>query len=50
VNVRLYPQYDSAFYYAIIPDLWTGGAYDIEPNPVSVKMTCGLEVRAPESD
>jgi hypothetical protein len=48
VNVRLYPQYDSAFYFAYIPDFWTGGAYDIEPNPVSVKMTCGLEVRAPE--
>jgi len=26
VNVRLYPQYDSAFYYAWIPDFWTGGA------------------------
>ena len=48
VNVRLYPQYDSAFYYAWIPDFWTGGAYDIEPNPVNVKMTCGLEVRAPD--
>jgi hypothetical protein len=48
VNVRLYPQYDSAFYFAYIPDFWTGGAYDIEPNPVSVKMTCGLKVRAPE--
>ena len=48
VNVRLYPQYDSAFYYAWIPDFWTGGAYDIEPNPVSVKMTCGMEVRAPD--
>ena len=48
VNVRLYPQLDSAFYYAYIPDFWTAAAYDIEPNPVSVKMTCGLEVRSSE--
>jgi hypothetical protein len=44
VNVRLYPTFDSAFYFAVIPDFWTGGAYDIQPNPISIKMTCGMDV------
>jgi hypothetical protein len=47
VNVRLYPRVDSALYVFGIPDLWTGGAYDIQPNPVNVKMTCGM---APEGE
>jgi hypothetical protein len=46
VNIRLYPRVDSAFYYFWIPDLWTGGAHDIQPNPVRVTMTCGMEASA----
>jgi hypothetical protein len=40
VDLRLYPTYDSAFYFAVIPDFWTGGAYDVQPNPTSVKLVC----------
>jgi hypothetical protein len=46
VNIRLYPRVDSAYYYFWIPDLWTGGAYDIQPNPVNVTMTCGMTTSA----
>jgi len=40
VDLRLYPAYDSAFYFAIVPDFWTGAAYDVQPNPTSVKLVC----------
>jgi hypothetical protein len=44
VNVRLYPKFDTAFYYAIAPEFMIDTPYDIAPNPVKVNMTCGMEV------
>ena len=42
VERRIAPVFDSALYYAIIPDFWTGAAYDLAPNPAHVKLLCGV--------
>ena len=41
VDMRLYPTFESTFFFSWLPDMWTGGAYDLKPNPMNVKLLCG---------